>query len=638
MKKDDILSAIGEIDEKYISRAKPTGTNRRPVVVGTAVAASLALVVGVALGAIILGGGGGQSNPSMDYPYYEPPMPNKSLASVMEDYVLSDRGDDDDFHFDVDDPLDGGSNDAPAPGDAPESSNGSYVEVTDNQIEGIIEGDLYKTTDKYIFRYRKNALYIYSIDGENSREMSVTPIGDGKNTSRDVDMFLSEDGNTVSLIQQKYVYEYYDSEWGYATIAIARYTTYVYSIDVSDVESPKIVKTLEVSGQNKAVRKIGDKIYLVTLSNFSKRNIDIDDPATYTPGITNGEGTHLCEDDRIYYPEQISKVSYVYLNLLNEADLSLVSEYAVLNDSSFSLNGVYFTDNHIVIDRNGTKQTGEENGYSILEAFTILDLIKYSGESFEYRGGFEMRGFTEAGQYSYDEQDGYLRVVSSTRAWSLNWSPRSNASVYVFDLSFMTLRASVEDFAPEGECATAVRFDGNKLYVCTAETAKFNDPVFFFDLSDYDNITQVNTGYIDGFSTALIDIGEGYLVGIGREDRTHAKIEVYKREGESVVSVAEYLSRGYYDSDYHAYLIDRENNLIGLALTYINEGYGVSYGHGYFLLRFDPETESLSVAIEISSSDSKTLFNSARAFVRDGYLYLTSVNEFNPLVVKRLEP
>ena len=184
-------------------------------------------------------------------------------------------------------------------------------------------------------------------------------------------------------------------------------------------------------------------------------------------------------------------MSYVYANLLDERDLSVISEYAILEDHNTWVSGVYFTKNHIVAEYQSGKRISEEEATS--EAYSWIELVDFSGEDLRYRGSLEVKGWAEAGQYSYDEQDGYLRVVTSTRVWKRYRVEKSSASLYVYDLSTMSLTASVEDFAPDGERATAVRFEGDSLYVCTAETAKFTDPVFFFDLSDYGNITQVNT-------------------------------------------------------------------------------------------------------------------------------------------------
>ncbi len=618
MKDDKLISAIDGIDDGIIEDAAPRGKKAFASVYRiAALAACFALTLGIALGSLPRAGKddtppvtGGQA-PELDRPFPEVPLPTKSLATVMENFLLSDA---DSYYpeyglgFDQDD---GGA--VPEYGMTGEA-NGSYVEVTDNQIEGIIEADLYKTTDKYIFRYENNSLGIYSIDGENSRKISSVYIS-SRGSYWNTDMFLSADGKTVTVIQEEYSFEL--EQW-YEN----RSLTYIYSIDVSDVSNPKIVKTLGVLGAKAAVRKIDGKIYVITKAGFDRKKIDIDEPVTYIPGMIDGDELLLCNGENIYYPDEIKSASYVYVNVLCEDDLTLEDEYALLTDYATWVTGVHFTENHIAVEYQTGRQIREEDGYPISEACTYLDLIDFSEDTLRYRGSLEIRGWAETGQYGYDEKDGYLRVVTSAREWKRYFTINENVSLYVYDLNTMTLAASVEDFAPEGESATAVRFEGDKLYVCTAETASFTDPVFFFDLSDYGNITEVNTGYIEGFSSTLIDYGEGYLLGIGRESREKGKIEVYRREGEAVVSVAEFIFFGTPCSKYKTYLIDREKNIFGFASDSYRNSESEEYRRVYVILQLDES--GLHVLEELSVSTGSL---AARAFLRDGYVYYSGTEE-----------
>ncbi len=59
-----------------------------------------------------------------------------------------------------------------APGDmemagdaSPEGSTGSYVEVTDNQVAGVIEADIVKRSDRYIYHLLDGSLRVYTIEG-----------------------------------------------------------------------------------------------------------------------------------------------------------------------------------------------------------------------------------------------------------------------------------------------------------------------------------------------------------------------------------------------------------------------------------------------------------------------------------------
>ena len=290
------------------------------------------------------------------------------------------------------------------------------------------------------------------------------------------------------------------------------------------------------------------------------------------------------------------------------------------------MSGVYFTKNHIVAQYQSGKKISEEESTS--EAYSWVELIDFSAGELRYRGCLEIKGWAETGQYSYDERGDYLRVVASTRVWKRYWIESSNASLYVYDLSTLTLAAAVENFAPEGERVTAVRFEGDRLYVCTAETARFTDPVFFFDLSDYSNIKQVNTGYIEGFSSSLIDLGEGYLLGIGRESTTQGKIEIYKREGDMVVSVAEFLFYGTPGTEYKSYLIDRERNIFGFASNNYRANQNDTIKSVYLVLQLKDGELRVLEDIAISSGD-----RVARAFYRDGYVYYSGSSDFKAVRV-----
>ena len=94
-----------------------------------------------------------------------------------------------------------------APGDAPEYEgvmNDAYVESTDNQVTGIIEADIIKTTEKYLFRLANNTiLRIYSLEGENSKLISeyYIPRIEGSYSIYDgAEMYLTEDCKTVIVI------------------------------------------------------------------------------------------------------------------------------------------------------------------------------------------------------------------------------------------------------------------------------------------------------------------------------------------------------------------------------------------------------------------------------------------------------
>ena len=294
---------------------------------------------------------------------------------------------------------------------------------------------------------------------------------------------------------------------------------------------------------------------------------------------------------------------------------------------------IYVSENNVFITREYVNRVENENNPDEFESSNTSDIvvIGYSDGALSEEKILTVRGHAKD-QYSFDELDGHLRVVTSTnrritieKGNNIGFKRTRSASLYVINLESGETVASVENFAPEGEEATAVRFDGDKCYVCTAVIVSFTDPVFFFDLSDYDNITYTDTGIIEGYSDSLINYGDGILLGIGREDWEYSKVEIYTElEDGGVLGVDEFKFAGICSTDYKAYLVNRENNLFGFAVAYYSEVRKNDHiirnpKHCYVLLTIEGESLNARL-IPLYFSDP----NYVRAAYYDGYLYLTT--------------
>ena len=526
----------------------------------------------------------------------------------------------------------GGTDMAPGGGDFSEEmpgSNGSYVEVTDNQVSGVIESDLMKMTDKYIFRlgwrsdvnYRTNLLRVYSIAKEDSDLVAEFEIPRFENEFfkdyHDGEMFLSQDGNTVTVIKN-----YTDEKTNTSKLGII-------SIDVSDIGNISTKAMVSIDGSLNTSRMVDGKLLLISEYYFNKDSIDYNDPSTFVPTIDAGEGAKPIEFEDIIYPSSVGNTRYSVVALLDADSLQLMGANALLN---FTEN-VYISETKVYITREYNEKIESENGYTTSNKSDIA-VLDYSGDTLEKKGVITVRGWTED-QYSLDELDGYLRVVTSTTdnhypndGESIGFRSIRNVSLYIFSLADNGLKYKVEDFAPDGEEATAVRFDGDKCYVCTAEVVTFTDPVYFFDLSNYENITYTDTGIIEGYSEHLINMGDGFLLGIGMEDRIYSKVEIYEETENGVVSVAEFKFRGDYSDDYKAYLVDRENKLFGFGIDCYRDYEGDDSGHVYILLHFNGYEFTVYTVDTIIDADT------VRAAYIDGYLYITTMYDLTVEKIK----
>ena len=656
MKKEFLLS-LNDIDESYLEDARPK-VKKKTALPRLVIAASILLVGATILTFALLGGKGG-NDPIV-------PTPDDSTGTLIppEDTIPNNPFDDgygdysrlmaainkyqesyEDYYFDMDDGVvDEGAQLKPGSpdyglGDSSTPSNGNVIENTDNQVSGVIEGDLMKMTDKYIFRFgeerngaggdKRYYLRIYSVDKENSRLITNYHLPMFNNElsryrNEEAEIYLSEDAKTLTIIRT-YVFK---NDQNYTSSAVG-----VMSFDISDVNNIKEKARVSINGGYISSRMVDGRLLLLTNQYFYvEKDTDMSNPTDFVPEVNVRDEIYSINPECICIPDNIGSVNYSTLLMLGEGELDVVDVRSFLD---YSEKDAYVSKDNIFLIRDYQNCTDGDDGKKNYEAMSDISIIGYNKNGFTDKGQVAIPG-TVNNQYSLDERNGHLRVVTTTilrEQTGEKWWNRitaTNASLFVINLSDNSIRASVEGFAPDGEEVASVRFEGDKLYVCTAVIRLFSDPVFFFDLSDYDNITYTDTGYIEGFSSSLIDLGEGYLLGIGKEDTVTNKIEVYKKENGAVVSVDKYLFKGSYSTEYKSYLINRDQNLFGLGVlkTVYNEQ-TLKYENSYLLFAFDGE--KLNVVESVSVVDLNP--SMVRAAIVDGYLYITTTES---LVVEKL--
>ena len=500
-----------------------------------------------------------------------------------------------------------------------DSEAGEYIETTDNQVAGVIEGDLIKRTDEHIFYLRETGeglnLAVYSIAGEQSAMISnytVLPPENGWFLDG-AEMYLSMDGDTVTLLTESSVKS---TGKGYA---VKRFVNLI-SLDVSDETQIKESARVQFSGAYNTSRYTDGKFIVV--SNFTvNQNPDFDNPAEYLPQYGSAENMQSVAAEDIYSPATLTHSTYTVVATVDGESLQTLAATAFLSYSDT----VYVSNESVFVTRGFTQTTDLENAMRESVSKTEISRVSYAGETPEYKGSFTVDGSVK-NQYALDEYEGVLRVVTTYNR-SLREEVRygesvgmrlveseRNASLYCIDLSTGEQIASVEKFAPENETAESVRFQGDKAFVCTAVVKLMTDPVFAFDLSDLSNITYKETVEIDGYSSSLVDFGNGYLVGIGYNNSRELKIEAYEETESEVRVVCAWEERNAsFSEDYKSYLIDRENGLIGIGI-YDNSEY--KQKGLYILLAFDGYGFKELEALEIEGDNAKK-----RGVYIDGYLY-----------------
>ena len=506
----------------------------------------------------------------------------------------------------------------------PESTNGQqYTEVTDNQVAGVIEGDLFKRSDRYVYYLRNTELSVYSIAQSESLLITTIEVFPEFYGSTDMwfsggeHLYLSSDCGTLTVVSMAY---------HRSTGAMIMVTT----LDVSDPRNIVRHEPLYFSGSSVSSRMVDDDLLLIYNHSISQE-IDFDNPETFVPTYGTLDNMLPVDADSIFCPaEDPTSARYTVVAKVDTKNLQVLDMTALL---SYSLQ-VYVSENTIYATYNSEKTT-KEGDKTHGTMVTEITGVSYRGEALDVLGTVTVNG-TVKDQYSMDQYNGVLRVATSTleqtyrqyqsEYWIYRWreilSSERNCDLYCIDLNTWEIASSVIGFAPEGEEVTSARFNGNNAYICTAEVVILSDPVYFFDLQDIHNITYKHTPVIDGYSSSLIQFGD-YLVGIGYNDQRDLKVEAYAETATEVIPIAAYERDAIFTEEYKAYLIDREQGLIGLHVT----DWSSAGNRIYLLLWFDGEQfHELEVVTHPTVLDCR--LGSTRAFVEDNFLYIFTYNGF----------
>ena len=477
------------------------------------------------------------------------------------------------------------------------------IQITDNQTPGVEEADKIKRTDTHIFYMDGKCLNSYRIDGDKLLLDDYYFLDSYEN-----EFFLSADGKTITVISKANTYVSPDQPYFDYTEVI--------SLDSSDPKRLKEKARCRVKGEFISARVTNGKLMLFVRHRLYAGQIDFSKPETYLPAIDRGNGYEILPDCDIACNERMTNSTYTVALAFDENDLTLEKNIAALSYSG----DPYVSEDKIFFNGDGRLAANALPRTNILA-------VNYSGEKFEVLGSASVHGYLKD-QWSMDEHEGILRVVTTTK---------TSADLYCISLESFEEVASVKGFAPEGEIVYSVRFNGEKAFVCTAKKSLtvVLDPVFFFDLSDLDNITYKDTGTIEGLSNSLVDFCDGYLLGIGHYGGggpTAFKMEIYKEVEDRIVSACKYeIPNIVFPFTYKAYYIDRENQLLGFGRWGEWNEETEKCEYLYTLLKFDAEKEQLVelLTVKLNGRDS----DSKRGVYIDGYMYMFGENDFKVVAV-----
>lgn len=298
--------------------------------------------------------------------------------------------------------------------------------------------------------------------------------------------------------------------------------TVIQLIDVSDRTAPAVVETTELEGQHVSTRVV-DGVARVVLASHPRvapfangvASTTITDwlPSFRTSTDRGGstvEGQLVdCED--VLVPEVnagLAETSVLRVDFEDGFDPSHTT--TVVADAG----AVYASASTLYVAANRYVSAGDAAGPAPEDWSTAIHAFDLRGEgAATHIGAGEVPGNT-LNQYALSEHDGHLRIAT-TEGTPWGGGQDSESAVRVLRLAGDTFtEVGMVGGLGRTETIHSVRFMGPVGYVVTFRQT---DPLYVIDLSDPTAPAALGELKIPGFSSYLHPVGEGRLVGVGRD-------------------------------------------------------------------------------------------------------------------------
>ena len=395
---------------------------------------------------------------------------------------------------------------------------------TNEQVQGVSEGDIVKTDGRFIYSMSTSdsVLRIISANGAELEVVSTISF-DGIMGAE----FYLIGGDRLALVGSEYMpIGLFRAQADDSTaappapdrIAPGHYGYYANSTtlliyDITDRMNPAEIRMVSMEGFSVSTRVIGDIVYLATNKQIWAIPYDQAENSRILPFYRD---TAVCKDfvpvcfDRIYCVPETNDTNYMLIGAVDVYGEEQFAPEAYLGAGSnlyMSQNAMYITKWRWEIPQVPENSDVVVGGWPVSSERTDVLRFAIDGTDVAYTGMATVDG-SPINQYSMDEFNGYFRIA--TTVWG------AGTYVTVMSAADMRIVGRTEPLAP-GEQMRSMRFVGDTGYVVTFENM---DPLFTIDLSDPLNPVVMGELEIPGFSQYLHPVGDGLLLGIGRDTQT----------------------------------------------------------------------------------------------------------------------
>lgn len=398
------------------------------------------------------------------------------------------------------------------------SSGGPSYSTTNNQVEGIEEGDITITDGQSIYTIVDNKVVI--VDAKNLQVMKRLKIG------KDIyPTHLLLHDQTLIVGYTKYVETQREPHYdGKSVTKIAFY-------DVKDAKNPTLVREVGHDGDITSIRKAGNYLYVVSSRMPNYWLLQETPDVELRPSTYDGEKETVMSVDKIRMLPESNEPNYLIVSAI---DVSNVKSNAWKTESFLGNSGqLYMSENAIYIasmnhyrfwagiERTSLDDTVSSTMPARQNNETTIYKISIDKTAVEMTAQGKVPG-SVLNQFSMDEHDGHVRIATTEGS---AWGTTANSKNHLFILDENLKQIGAVNDLAKGERIYSARFMGDKAYLVTF---KETDPLFVIDTKNPTAPKVLGELKIPGFSNYLHPIGENHLLGIGYD--TEVKMEEGSKE------------------------------------------------------------------------------------------------------------
>ncbi len=447
--------------------------------------------------------------------------------------------------------------------------------ITNTQVENVDEADIVKVYQNYIYYVKGNKIVI--VDAHKAEDSSkIAEIRYEEEKFSPSEIYVNK--NRLVVISEGDNYK--TSTITNRDISTIGNKTLILIYDISNKNTPKEIRRIEVDGEYLSSRMIENNIYFATskyinISEILNKNETEIDEQNYKPKYKDtviSETTKCIEYDDVYCFNQIDTTNYLIVAGLNIEENKEVEIQTFLGAGEYiysSEKNMYIAKTNVVYEKGKFKSANTH----------ILKFALNNG-SIIFQTEVAVEGQIN-NQFSMDENGEYFRIATTTGD-TLRINENTSNNIFVLNNKLEVI-GKVTGFGKE-EKIYSVRYTEDKAYVVTY---KRTDPLFVIDLSVPSNPQILGELKIPGYSTYLHQYDETHLIGFGydtKEDGTQITTnglkmvmfdisdlsnpkELYK------VTIGDKNTTSELIYNHKALLYSKDNNIIAFPLaTYIRNG------------------------------------------------------------------